>query len=92
VFDESLPVDGAELVQPNGRTDFQAVAAGRFDYDFHGIGDRRDFGSYGCHNSQRTKPVANVVLDDQSGTGLFDLVANGGVEGYEIDFSPPDVG
>src|ERR1035438_5776381 len=83
---EPLSVHRPNLVDDDGRA-FRQVAVCRLDHDFPGKRRFRELGTDGSHDGDRAVLVGDVILNDNCGPSLLDLMANGGVEREQVDLA-----
>jgi hypothetical protein len=79
-LDEPLSVNRADLIQPNRGLDMEAICFGWFNDDLNGIGDSGNFGSDGGNDCKLAVLVADVVLNNQRPSSLFNLVDHSGIK------------
>jgi hypothetical protein len=76
----------ANLVDDDGRAFGQATVC-RLDHDFPGKRRLRELGTDGSHDGDRAVLVGDVILDDDGGPSLLNLVAERGIEANQVDLA-----
>src|ERR1035441_9900000 len=80
------PRAGPVLGDDDGRAFGQATVC-RLNHDLPGKRRLRELGTDGSHDGDRAVLVGDVILDDDGGPSLLNLVAERGVEANQVDLA-----